>query len=256
MSQDPHESEPGLYDAELPFLRALELDVRQSAERAARVRHKVRPSREPIRVRRGLGRPLPTARVARRALTLVALLCLIGASAFGAREAFSGAGSNPTTVSKGALVPVARGSAGSDNWVLRAYRLGGELCRVLVVAGNEASLCAPPPAPGGVAVTNLVSPLWRYVFGVTGEQVMQVAVHAGGAARTVSTIALDPAVARDAGLPARARYFVLALMRPSGRPDPPALARGVNAAHRPTGPVYAVCVQGTEPRQCPPEADG
>jgi hypothetical protein len=278
--EGPQEEDP--YDPELPFLSALEREVARSAERAARTAHMwqapgraeprphgsrrepphaaIQPQahththpQPPIAPRHGArlgGRQRAGARIARRSLTLVALLCLLGASAFGAREALSGGGpSSPLAARRGTLVRVARGGDGAERWTLDAYRLGNELCRVLVVAGTEGSRCAPSPAPAALTVTDLLGPQRRYVFGTAGAQVASVAVQSGGESLRVPTAALTPALARTGRLPARARYFVAVLPRETG-PDPPARVRGLDGGRRPVGAPFTVCVENAEPSQC------
>ncbi|HXB65688.1 MAG TPA: hypothetical protein VNV42_12535 [Solirubrobacteraceae bacterium] len=266
------------YDPELPFLAALEREVERSAERTARgalerqapgraqprshasrrepSHARVHPQRHPqppAAPRRGArlgGRQRAGTRIARRSLTLVALLCLLGASAFGARQALSGGSpSSPLVTRRGALVPVARGGGGTERWTLDAYRLGGALCRVLVVAGSEGSRCAPAPAPAALTVTDLLGPQRRYVFGIVGTQVASVAVQTGGESLRVPTAALTPTLARAGRLPLHTRYFVAVLPRETG-PDPPARVRGLDVRRRPVGAPLTVCVENAEPSQC------
>jgi hypothetical protein len=257
------------YDPELPFLGSLEREIRHKATRAARSadtprgrsrgpasahttapygRSAQRPARE-----RGDRASLPGAsRIARRSLTLVALLCLIGASAFGASQILSGRSNDPAVVRQGPLALVASGHAGPDSWTLRLYRRGGDLCRVLVVAEAEASRCATAPAAGAVAVTSMVSPLRRYVFGVTGREVPQVSVRVAKLTRTVPTRAAADPSARAAGLPSGVRWFLVALPRPTHGSDPAALVRAVDTQRRPHGPTHVSCVETAEPRSCRP----
>jgi hypothetical protein len=261
MSPLPPEASPPerWYDAELPFLQALEREVARGAQRAGqapREQRAQRPRRPPARIQRSShtrrgSHARTTTRMARRALTLVALLCLLGASAFGAREALSGAGSNPSVVSRGAFVLVAHGVAGAESWSLQAYRLGPDLCRVLLAPGSEGSSCSPAPALGAVEVTSSIGALQRYVFGVTGPRIAWVAVRASGTVRRVRTRALSPARARRAGLPPNARYFVAAFTRPYGAPDPPVLVSGLDSARRRVGALLASCIEGEDSRQCP-----
>lgn len=247
------------YDAELPFLQALEHEVARSAERAAqapRERPASTPPRSPARIRRGSyerrgSHTRTTTRVARRVLTLVALLGLLGASAFGAREALSGAGASPVDVRRGEFALVAHSIAGSESWSLEAYRLGADLCRVLLAPGSEGSRCSAAPPPGTVDVTSTIGALQRYVFGVTGPRIAWVAVRSGSVARTIRTRALSPARARRAGLPLSARYFVTVFARPYGAPDPPVLVRGLDSERRRVGAALVSCIEGEEPRQCP-----
>lgn len=216
--------------------------------------------RQPGRQRAGSPRSSRVyARVARRSLTLVALLCLIAASAYGAHQVFSaGSGASagdksiqsPATPEHGVLVLAARGSSGAEHWSLDLYSRGSEECRVLTVAEDDASRCAPPPAAGTVAAMSVLTPLRRYVFGVTGKRVDRVAVRAGASAQVVATHALGPSLIRDTGLPADTRYFVAVLARPLGALVSPTVARGLDGAGRPVGPAVASCPQTSDSQPC------
>jgi hypothetical protein len=260
---DPPES---AYDPELPFLAALEREVRRNALRAAR-RHEARARRgtpaglEPAAARASSShsavarhlhnRPLRGAsRVARRSLTLVALLCLIGASAYGAHAVFSGGTPNLAVIPQGPIALLAEGHAGSDSWSLRLYRREGKLCRVLTVAQSESSRCAPAPGAQSVASTSVVSPQRRYVFGVTGGDVAQVSVRTGGFAQVVPTHASDTAGVHAAGLPSGVRWFLVILSRPAGNSSPPAVVRGLDAKHHTLGSAGVSCVETAEQQQC------
>jgi hypothetical protein len=265
---DPPE---GTYDPELPFLEALEREVRRNALRAAR-RHEARarhsagmsmgsngelaPSSTITRTRdvsHGSGRPLRDAsRIARRSLTLVVLLCLIGASAYGAREVFSGGGPNLTVVHQGPPTLLATGHTDGDSWSLRSYNREGDLCRVLVVSGSsESSRCAPAPHPQSVSSTSMVSPSRRYVFGVAGDDVAQVSVRVGRSILVVPIHAPNSTRARATGLGSGARWFLAILNRPTGNANPPALVRGLDARGRALGSASVSCVESSEPQQCP-----
>jgi hypothetical protein len=259
MSAPPGQNDPrpGLYDPELPFLHELERDLRRSAERAMRV-HGHRPTeRSAARPRTVIATSGATRRrgslprVARRSLTLVALLCLIGASAYGASQALSGSAPNPTVVRQGAFVSVTAGHAGSDRWSLRLYSRGAGLCRVLVVAETESSRCAPPPGSNGLGVTSVVSPLRRYLFGVTGSAVARVSVRAGDTSQIVTTHPLDSTRARAAGLPVTTRWFVAIVRRPVGGPEPAALVSGLDSAGKRMGLPRVDCAETTQRRRCP-----
>jgi hypothetical protein len=237
---DPPE---GTYDPELPFLAVLERDVRRSALRAARHHERCK--------RPHAGAPARGAsRIARRSLTLVALLCLIGASAYGAREALSGGTPNLAVTRQGPFVLLSSGHIGADHWSLRLYRREGELCRELVVSDNESSRCAAATGDQAVTATSVVSPLRRYVFGVAGSEVAQVSVHAGATVRVVSTHELDAAHARAAGLPVRVRWFLAILARPTDNSDPPALVQGLGNRGHALGPALLSCVETNEQQQC------
>lgn len=266
----PLDPTDGAYDPELPFLEALEREVRRSALRAARhheahARHdagmgmgstgELAPSPTITRARgvsHGGRRPLRGAsRIARRSLTLVVLLCLIGASAYGAREVFSGGGPNLKVVHQGPSALLASGHTGGDSWSLRSYDREGNLCRVLVVSGSsESSRCAPVPRPQSVSSTSMASPSRRYVFGMTGSDVTQVSVRVGDSTLVVPTHAPNPARARAAGLSSSARWFLAILNRPTGNSDPPALVRGLDARGHVLGSASVSCVESTEPQQC------
>ena len=235
------------YDPELPFLETLEREVHRNALRAARPPISRRGRTHARQVERpGSG----ISRIARRSLTLVALICLIGASAFGAEEIFSGSAPDPNVVHQGPLVTVASGHAGADVWSLRLYRREADLCRVLLVAETESSRCAPAPAVRSLALTSVVSPQRRYVFGVSGDDVAQVSVRVGSSTQTVATHELDAARAGAAGLSGGMRWFVAVLNRPAGASNPPAVVRGVDAEHRALGPARMSCVETGEAESC------
>ena len=197
------------------------------------------------------GGPVPgLSRIARRSLTLVALLCLVGASAFGAREALSGGKSNLTVVRQGPFVLAAAARSGPDSWSLRLYRREAELCRVLVVADTESSRCSPVPGMRSLELASVVSPLRRYVFGVTGENVARVSVSVGGSVQTVPTHVLDAARSRAGGLPPRVRWFLAVLDRPASSSNPPALVHALDAEGHVLGPTHASCVETSEREQC------
>jgi len=268
MSADPY-SEPGqgqYYDPELPFLKSLERDIRRSALRAAR--------RHELSSRPDLSSPSPTSstshaeagawhgrqrrgpqlqgvsRVARRSLTLVALICLIAASAFGAREIFSGSASSPAVVRQGPFALVASGKASSDRWSLRLYRREADLCGVLVVGESESSHCTSVPGQQSLTVTSLVSPSRRYVFGVTGGAVAEVTVHADGSTLAVATHVPAATAIRIAGLPAGAHWFLASVPRQAGASESAALVRGLDGEHRPLGPTRRSCAEADEAQGC------
>jgi hypothetical protein len=239
------------YDPELGFLRTLEREVtrRAIAVQSASARRGVEARETKRALDLGL-RPAGT-RMARRSLALVALLCLIGASAYGAGRILSGGDSNLANVRQGAFIEVAQGRSGPDSWSLRLYVRGGEFCRVLVVANTESSRCSTTPRGGALGVTSVVSASRRYAYGVTGAGVARVAIRAGEDAVSVPTHAPAAAAVSAAGLPAGVRWFVAVLRRPVGEPDPRALVRGLDAAGRATGPALGDCAETPEPAPCP-----
>ena len=272
------------HDPELHFLDVLEQEVRRKAERSA-IRHEERqhlafsgahgsgalPSHrrdtlEAVAAHRSLtpSPPMPVpsrtahrrqalrgpVRIARRSLTLMALLCLVGASAYGASEVFSKSTPNPLGGKLGAFAPVASGRSGPDRWKLRLYMRGGELCRVLNVAEAESSDCGPVPSAHAVEATSQQSPSRRYVFGITGAKVLRVRVRVGHARRTLPTHAPAARLAGSDGLPAHIRYYLAALPRPEGGADPQALVEGLSGAGAPLGKPVASCLETGEPGRC------
>jgi hypothetical protein len=224
----------GLYDPELPFLAELESRVTARAQRAEAER-----SRAAIH-RAGPARPRPVApllaRMTRRTAILAVLLCVAGATAFGAG---SGLFSSAPRQAQPRSTPVlnAHGAQDGEAWTLSLYAREGRLCRALVVLAQEAaSRCEPAPKSAGLDATSLASARRRYVFGVTGTQVRAVDVRLGAERRIVPTLGV-----RSHGHSAATRYFIVIFGRPLGRPDPPALVTAVDAARDPVGSTRAIC---------------
>jgi hypothetical protein len=235
------------YDPELPFLEALEREVRREAERVSRGAHHHRPApasavhRHPAvgavteRVeRRRSGLPSSSLRIARRSLVLVGLLCLVGATAYGASRVFSSDTSNPLSPRLGKLLTVADGNAG-ERWSLRLYVRGGELCRALLASETLSSRCEPSPTARAIQFTSAVSPTHRYVFGVTGAAIAKVSLRIAGVEQTLQTHTLDYTSAHAAGLPSDVRFFLAVLQRPPGNAEPPASVSAVGLPHRRRG---------------------
>lgn len=268
------------HDSELPFLDVLEQDIRRTAERAA-IRHEQRhhlsfvgqrPAASPAPggqralarghlseqtsaapaapPRRGGELPRTSMRIARRSLTLVALLCLIGASAYGASEVFSNGATDPLAATRGAFALVASGHPGSDSWTLRLYMRGGELCRVLSVAETEASQCAGTPAPDSLEATSLQSPSRRYVFGVAGSAVARVHIRVAGRRQTIATSSPSAHQERVADLPTHVRYYLFSLPRASAPTSPAALVEGVGRDGHALGKPVPSCPETGEPGRC------
>jgi hypothetical protein len=279
----PHIGDQGplhRYDPELPFLYELEREVLRSARSAARDRARAqrlkpsagashaisariegarlpaagRPSqRSRIRTKTRSPRQAlrPTgSRIARRSLMLMVLLCLIGASAYGARQILEGGDSSPAVVHQSALVPVAHGHSGPDTWSLHLYIRGGELCRVLVVGETESSRCSLAPRARLFGVTSMVSPSRRYVYGVSAAGITHVSIHTGSTTVAVSTHTPPTAAAHAAGLPSGARWFLAILRRPIGEPDPAVNVRGLDAGGRPITHTFIDCPETPEPQSC------
>jgi hypothetical protein len=264
----------GCYDAELPFLHALEREVRRHARHVAATRRRAHSaiareeaSRHGVSDSRHEGRSharaprawLGGGRVARRSLALLALLSLIGASAFGAGRIFSGGAPNPAKVHQSAFLAVAGGTLGGERWALRVYTRGEELCRVLVVGQNESSRCSAAPGSRSLTSTSALSPTRRYLFGVTGSRVTTVNVRAvradGGANVRVPARVLPPLQPVDpAGerTPRGERWYVAVLARPVGEPDPPLRVRGLDRAGHQVGVALVDCPEASESSHCAP----
>jgi hypothetical protein len=239
------------YDPELPFLADLEKHVRAHAEQT------LRASRASAQSLSSTPHVWPwgplAARMTRRTAILVGLLCLLAASALGARNVFFTTSESPVVVHQGALVVVARGHEGGEQWTLRLYTRDGQLCRALAVVGEaEASRCAPSPAASKLAVTSVSSARKSYIFGVAGRRVRAVRVHSGHTTLTVETHTPGGRRAHLAGLSSSSRYFVASLQRPLGNGDPTALVTGVDAAGRPIDKRQLVCFGETGPPPCGP----
>jgi hypothetical protein len=268
------EDDQGCYDPELPFLHALEREVRRHARHVAATRRRAHsaPSHAELSRRssydseheyRAHTRAPRTwfggARVARRSLALLALLSLIGASAFGAGRIFSAGAPNPATVHQSAFLAVAGGTRGGERWSLRVYTRGEELCRVLVVGQDESSRCSAAPGVLALTSTSALSPTRRYLFGVTGSRVATVNVRAvradGGVNVRVPTRLLPPLPPVDpAGKrkPDGERWYVAVLARPVGEPDPPLRVQGLDRDGHPVGVAVLDCPETTELSRCVP----
>jgi hypothetical protein len=239
------------YDPELSFLAELERRVHDYAAQAERSLP-ARPRAVAVERRARPFAPV-LARMTRRTAILAGLLCLLAATAFGARAVLFAPAPNPLTAGRGTFVPIIKGTSGTDEWSLRLYTSAGQLCRVLTVLPQEvASNCAPAPASGALGVSEVTSILHRFVFGISGGQVRAVDVNAGATQLTRPTRPLDGSQARALGVPRATRYFVAVLSRPLGEHDPPAFVSGLDAAGRRVGSVHVECVEEIDPPPCGP----
>jgi hypothetical protein len=241
------------YDPELPFLEELERQVRDRAEHEARARP-ANPRAARMSARGPSAPGTRAARMTRRTAILVALLCLIAATALGTRAAFFNAHlQSPVVNHQGAFVAVASGRDGGDRWTLRLYIRNGQLCRALVISAQaEASGCAPTPAGGTIDVTSLQSAQHSYLFGVDGSRVRAIRVHAGSSTLTVESRPVAGERAHAAGLPSSARYFLAVLERPRGGKDGPAVLTALDAARRRIGGPRLICLAEAGPPPCGP----
>lgn len=260
------EEEDGYYDPELSFLHALERDVRRHAHHAASSRRRGHSLRE--HTNRSAQNALAIAgdpdahkrrlrpaggRIARRSLTLLALLSLIGASAFGAGRIFSGASApDPAAVRQSAFATLDTGTSGDERWSLRVYTRGSELCRVLTAGETEASRCsAATSSADAFGATSAISPSHRYLFGLTGAAIAAISIHDNSVtASRVPTHLLSPSATRAARMRLGERWYVAILPRPTGEPDPPLRVQGLDRAGRPTGASLLDCPETGEPSRC------
>jgi hypothetical protein len=220
---------------DLPILDELGRELERLAGGAPEAERPA-PAPRPSRRRRGHGER-PTARVARRATVVLALLCLIGGVALAAR--FAGGGSAAPQHTAPALL----GRAGAGAWHVSAYRDGGRLCLLLALRGAAVtSECGASPAGDGVRATSLRANGDRLVAGLTGPRVVAVSVHAGAGSASVPThAAADPRAAAEAGVPAGSRWFVVALPGGGARP---ARVTPLGGDGRELGAAYLDCSLG------------
>jgi hypothetical protein len=228
------------YDPRLPILAELERDVTRAAESALGVpRAETPPRGERMHGgrRRLAGRQ--GGRVVRRALLLVALVLLVGATALAATGAFDGGGSDSAV--HGPAFDAARGSAdGGYRIVLHEH--GQTLCRVVVTGANVASKCQRPPRRDQVQPLSALGTHGRFVFGIAGPGAHSIVIKVGGRRRRVPTHPVDAAAARAVGVDPRVRVFVADFAARSGSASqPPAIVAGRIDCSLTTAPVPA-CV--------------
>ena len=190
----------GPHDPTLAILVELEAELARELEATAF------PA---ARAYRGRGRLRAPALVVRRALVLVALVSLVGASALAGRAVIDPARPAPSS----GPAPLAGGGSG-EPWQLEEYLHDGALCYALFVAGSATSACVERPVYElTVHAISALSSARRFVVGITGERVRQVLVRVGHRALVRPTHPLAPATRAHAhvGLPAGQRWFVAIL---------------------------------------------
>lgn len=202
--------------------------------------HRTRPA--PAGRRRG-HRDRPTVRIARRALVVVVLLCLVGGVALAARFVGDDGGTPDHTA------PALLGRAGGGAWHVSAYRDQGRLCLLLDVAGSGlTSECGATPGPTGARTTSLRAGGTRLVVGLSGPQVASVVIRAGAAKAAAAThAAADLEAASEAGVPTGTRWFVASL---SGAGSRPALVTPRRRDGERAGASYLDCSLGVVGRAC------
>jgi hypothetical protein len=232
------------HDPELAILSELEADfareLRELASGSTRARQAER-LRQP-------------ARITRRALVLVALLSLVGASALAARSVFEGA---PRAPAAAGPVLLSAGGSGSDRWQLETYPHDRSTCYALFVAGTVASACG---APGSreVRVTSAIDPTTRFVAGLAGDGVAEVSMRVGHQALVVPTRP-PPATATGASSGASSRsvtpfvpprWFLVMLPAVAAAREAPASLIPRGARGEQLGPFVLDCSLGGASAAC------
>jgi hypothetical protein len=229
---------PGaVHDPELPILAELEAELERE------LRALGQPAGPALRAI-----PLRTpARVARRALVLVALLSLVGGSAVAGRAVLAG---SPRAPSSGPAL-LSSGGQGADHWQLEAYLHEGSVCYAMFVADTASSACG---TPGGkeVRATSALSPTRRFVAGIAGAGVTHVLVRVGHRDLLIATHA--PAGAHRAKLSPGLRWF-LASLAGAGARQGPARVTPLDRAGRRVGPAVLDCSLGAGSPLCQEAAE-
>jgi hypothetical protein len=172
-----HASQAPPYDPQLRILGELEAEFGRELQGLA---SKGSPARRTQRQR--MQRLRLPARVTRRALVLVALLSLVGASALAGRSVLEGShepASGPVLLSSG--------ESGSERWQFEAYPHAGSVCYALFVAETVSSACGTAPDKSGLRAASAVGSNVRFVAGLAGAGVAQVSLRVGRHTLTVST---------------------------------------------------------------------
>lgn len=199
------------YDPELPILAELE----QSWQLV--VRRTLEPAPAPARVDAAPASPLrrrSAARVARRAVVLTGLGCLVAASAVATRSLVDSRDGDPT-LRTSATVRLADGRVDGQPWLLDGYRRDAEVCYDLIAAGRVATGCRRVPGPRELRVDGTLAPLTRVAIGIAGARVARVRVSDGDERASAPTRELTSVPgARAAQLPRGVRWFVVTLPRP------------------------------------------
>lgn len=259
--------DPAGYDPELPILAELESEYRRELT-------KLRPV---PRQRRGPHRELAPGRITRRALLLVALVSLVGASALAGSGVFSGANHrSAATQSSGSgsgagPVLLSAGGAAGEHWLLQAYTHGASTCYALFVAETATSDCAAPPTGAAVRVSSALGPEHRLVAGIAGPEVAQVLVRVGAHTMVLPTYPLPrtaaAAAAAAAGgtpahvsahadttgaarLPADLRWLLAVFPGESPLHAAPAHVTPLNTAGHAVGPSTLDCSLGANNPAC------
>jgi hypothetical protein len=232
--------------AELPILdeiaASLEARTRDALGQAggeSNPRHTARRRR----ARRGTA-----GRIARRSAVTTGLLCMVAASALGARSLLKEHRAGPTT----APATLVQSGHGDRRQQLSVYRHDGALCVALESGGTLGSRCDRPPAAASMQLLSVHGPHDRLVSGLAGARVARVRVVVDGRSLTLATHPLpssdrDP----DAHLPSGLRWFLLS--RPAAgtvAQEPPARVAPLNTNGEPLGRTQLDCTLGTRAAAC------
>jgi hypothetical protein len=241
------------YDGGLPILaelaeafeRELQSPPAPPGVRCAGDEPSPRAPKPPAQSSSRLGWPV---RVTRRALVLVALVSLVGASALAGRFVSGGGSQEPGS----RPAPLSAGGSGRERWQLEAYRHGGAVCHALFVADTVASACTSTLEPTSVQVISALSPTRRFVAGIAGAGVGQVLVRVGRAALALPTYPPPAAAgAHRAELPVGLRWFVAILPAAGGVTNAaPALLTPRDRRGRGLGGAVLDCSLGASSALC------
>jgi len=226
------------YDPELDILRELEAEFERELTLIARARPRAR------------WRDRVSVRVTRRALVLVGLVCLIGASALAGHSVLSG---SPQKTSPPTLL--ASGGSGLTSWQLESYVYRGTSCYALFAGGTVASKCQATPGRDGVNALSAVDPNERLVAGLAGNRVATVLIEVGKH-RILDTTQSQRSGTRAVGLAHQMRWFVAIIpSKTSAAASPPARLTPRAPDGRSLGPPILDCSLGGTSQMCAREAD-
>ena len=209
------------YDLDLPILAELEQAWYAAAQRATAPVDALEPTVGVARRarRRVAARRAAANRIARRAVVLTGLGCLVAASAVATRSLVDTSDRDPT-LRTSATARLAEGTIDGQTWQLSGYRRDEQLCYDLIAAGRVATACQPPPTTRELQVDGTLAPLTRIVIGYAGSEIARVRVVEGHQHVVVSTQPLSSiARASAARLPRDLRWFVATLPRGAGAPS-------------------------------------
>ncbi|HEX3391307.1 MAG TPA: hypothetical protein VHS55_01975 [Solirubrobacteraceae bacterium] len=187
-----------------------------------------------------------SARVARRALVLLALLSLIGATALAGRSVVDHpkSASSPPTL-------LAAGGSGGESWQFEDYAYRGEICYALFLDQTVASACSRPLGGAEVHALSGSTANRRFVAGLVGAEVAGVRVRVGDRVALAVTHPQRGGTAAERPL----RWFVVAVPAAGGPAGKlPASVTPRAADGRPLAPATLECA-GAPSGRCVREAE-